>query len=208
MGEAKEALAKWWEFRQERRREIGGSIARKSETEILYDQPYEDRKRIRVTGPFTVDNLSPHCMLATDDELPASEREAQEAPGPGQFETMILENLKTAGLQNTIKNERLKFDFLRPYAGLYLHGVGEYTEKDETTRHVAVCIGPEHGTVGPQLVKEAAKEAVQGIGFDTLIVCAFAFDPHVSEETKRYGKLTVLATRMNPALAMGDELLT
>jgi adenine-specific DNA-methyltransferase len=48
---------------------------------------------------------------------------------------------------------------------------------------------------------------VEGIGFDTLIVCGFAFDPHVSEETKRYGKLTVLAARMNPDLSMGDELL-
>ena len=70
----------------------------------------------------------------------------------------------------------------------------------------AVCIGPEHGTVGAQLVKEAAKEAVQGVGFDVLIVCGFAFDPHVSEEAKRYGKLVVLPTRMNPDLAMGDLL--
>ncbi len=77
----------------------------------------------------------------------------------------------------------------------------------EVTRRAAICIGPEHGTVGPQLVKEAAKEAVQGIGFDLLVVCGFAFDPHVSEEAKRYGKLTVLMARMNPDLAMGDELL-
>jgi len=72
---------------------------------------------------------------------------------------------------------------------------------------VAVCIGPEHGTVGAELVKEAAKEAVKGVNFDLLVVCGFAFDPHVSEEAKRYGKLTVLVTRMNPDLAMGDELL-
>jgi adenine-specific DNA-methyltransferase len=72
---------------------------------------------------------------------------------------------------------------------------------------VAVSIGPEHGTVWPQQVKEAAKEAVQGVGFDLLVVCGFAFDPHVAEEVKRYGKLTVLPTKMNPDLAMGDELL-
>jgi len=70
-----------------------------------------------------------------------------------------------------------------------------------------VSIGPEHGTVGPQQIKEAAKEAVQGIGYDVLIACGFAFDPHVSEEAKRYGALNVLVTRMNPDLAMGDELL-
>lgn len=56
-------------------------------------------------------------------------------------------------------------------------------------------------------MKEAAKEAVKGVGFDLLVVCGFAFDPHVSEEAKRYGKLTVLPARMNPDLAMGDELL-
>ncbi len=57
------------------------------------------------------------------------------------------------------------------------------------------------------MVREAAKEAVQGIGFDTLIVCGFAFDPHVSEEATRFGKLNVLVTKMNPDLAMGQELL-
>ena len=96
---------------------------------------------------------------------------------------------------------------MEPYAGQWIHAAGEYTESDKKARRVAICIGPEHGTVGPQLVKEAAKEAVQGIGFDLLVVCGFAFDPHVSEEAKRYGKLTVLMARMNPDLAMGDELL-
>ena len=120
---------------------------------------------------------------------------------------MILDNLKKAGVQNTRKGERLTFDRLDPYAGAWLHAAGEYTDADGKTRRVAVSIGPEHGTVGPQQVKEAAKEAVQGVGFDMLIVCGFAFDPHVAEEVKRYGKLTVLPAKMNPDLAMGDELL-
>jgi adenine-specific DNA-methyltransferase len=109
-------------------------------------------------------------------------------------------------VQNTVKQERLKFDRLEPYAGTWLHATGEYTENGKS-RRAAVCIGPEHGTVGPELVKDAAKEAVQGVGFDLLVVCGFAFDPHVSEEVKRYGKLTVLPARMNPDLAMGDALL-
>jgi len=188
------------------RQQVDAAIARHADTELLYDQPYEDPKRIRVTGPFTVESLSPHRVLATDEERPATEREAAEATGPGQFEAMIIENLRKAGVQNTIKNERLKFDRLEPYAGLWAHAAGEYTESGKRKR-VAVCIGPEHGTVGPDQVKEAAKEAVQGVGFDLLLVCGFAFDPHVSEEAKRYGKLTVLTTRMNPDLAMGDELL-
>jgi adenine-specific DNA-methyltransferase len=214
-----------------RREEIDAAIARHADMEILFDQPYEDNKRIRVTGPFTVESLSPHRVIAADEEIHSSKKEAQKESGPGQFEAMILENLKKAGVQNTIKKERLKFDRLEPYAGQWIHASGDYIEspspqpspargegdkkvsrsKGETgkaiTRRAAICIGPEHGTVGPQLVKEAAKEAVQGIGFDLLVVCGFAFDPHVSEEAKRYGKLAVLMARMNPDLAMGDELL-
>jgi adenine-specific DNA-methyltransferase len=127
--------------------------------------------------------------------------------GAGQFGNIIIENLKKAGVQNTIKNEHLKFDRLEVHPRAWIHAEGEYTEKDGKTRRVAVCIGPEHGTVGPDLVKEAAKEAVQGIGYDLLLVCGFAFDPHVSEEAKRYGKLTVLPTRINADLQMGDEFL-
>ncbi|GAB6273701.1 MAG: site-specific DNA-methyltransferase [Peptococcaceae bacterium] len=205
--QAGELHRQWWECRRKRQKEIDKTIARYAETETLYDQPYEDNKRIRVTGPFTVESLSPHRVIAIDEERPTAEVEAQKEAGAGQFETMILDNLRKAGVQNTIKNERLKFDWLELYAGEWLHAAGEYTEKDGTTRRVAICIGPEHGTVGAELVKEAAKEAVKGVGFDLLIVCGFAFDPHVSEEARRYGKLNVLVTRMNPDLSMGDELL-
>jgi len=204
---AKKLHAEWWKLRRERQKEIDESIARHADTELLYDQPFEDSKRVRVAGPFTVESLSPRRALSTDDDRPATESAARRDPAAGQFETMILENLKKAGVQNTIKNERLTFDSLEPYPGVYLHAAGEYTEKGSKARRVAVSIGPEHGTVGPEQVKEAAKEAVQGIGFDTLIVCGFYFDPHVSEEAKRYGKLTVLTARMNYDLTMGDELL-
>jgi adenine-specific DNA-methyltransferase len=188
------------------REEIDAAIAKYAETETLYDKPYEDPKRTRVAGPFTVESLSPHRVLETDEERPATEVAGQQDT-QGKFEAMILDNLRKAGVQNTKKNERLVFSRLEPHAGTWIHGAGEYTDSDGKTQRVAVSIGPEHGTVGPQQVKEAAKEAVQGVGNDVLIVCGFAFDPHVSEEVKRYGRLTVLATRMNPDLSMGDELL-
>ncbi|MDP2167275.1 MAG: hypothetical protein Q8J64_02955, partial [Thermodesulfovibrionales bacterium] len=188
------------------REEIDTAIQKHADTEILYDRPYVDNSRLRVTGPFTVESLSPHRMLSIDENLPASETEGRKADTNGQFTNLIIDNLRKAGVQNTKQKERLKFDRLEPYAGVWIQAVGEYTE-NEKTRRVAVCIGPEHGTAGPDLVKEAAKEAVQGVGFDLLIVCGFAFDPHVSEEVKRYGELTILPARMNPDLAMGDELL-
>jgi adenine-specific DNA-methyltransferase len=188
------------------REEIDAAIARHADTELLYDKPYEDSKRIRVSGPFTVESLSPHRVLSTDDERPATEQAGQRDTAV-QFEQMILDNLRKAGVQNTVKNERMTFTRLEPFAGRWIQASGEYTDAQGEARRVAVSIGPEHGTVGPQQIKEAAKEAVLGVGFDVLVVCGFAFDPHVTEEAKRYGSLTVLITRMNPDLSMGDELL-
>ncbi|AFY54360.1 adenine specific DNA methylase Mod [Rivularia sp. PCC 7116] len=204
--EAKDLLQQWWKLRQERQKKIDESIALNSDSEILYDQPYEDKKRLRVTGPFTVESLSPHRVLSTNSEQPASEAEATQQASD-QFEFRIIENLRKAGVQNTKKGERLKFDSLEPYASEWIQAEGEYTEKDGTVKRVAVSIGPEYGTVGSDQIKEAAKEAVQGISYDLLIVCGFAFDPGVSEESKRYGKLQVLVTKMNPDLLLGDEVL-
>ena len=189
------------------REQIDAAIAKHADVETLFDQPYDDKKRLRVSGPLTVESLSPHRMLPAADENLDGTVSKQEAQRQQDFAGMILENLKKAGVQNTKKNERLTFDTLEPYAGTWLNAQGTYTDADGKQKRVAISLGPEHGTVGPQQVKEAAKEAVQGMGFDLLIVCGFAFDPHVAEEVKRYGKLTVLPARMNPDLAMGDELL-
>jgi len=189
------------------REQIDAAILRHADTEFLFDKPYDDKKRIRVTGPFTVESLSPHRVLSADQERPQTEKDGQRDSVAAQFETMILDNLRKAGVQNTVKGERLVFDRLDPLASTWVHATGTYTDADGKSRRVAVSIGPEHGTVGPTQLKEAAKEAVLGPGHDVLVVCGFAFDPHVSEEAKRYGKLQVLITRMNPDLSMGDELL-
>jgi adenine-specific DNA-methyltransferase len=189
------------------REDIDAAIAKHAETETLYDKPYEDNKRVRVTGPFTVESLSPHRVVSTDQEAPKTEMLGRRESDSGQFEAMILDNLRKAGVQNTKKNERLVFDPLNPHPGQWIQASGLYKDTEGKSRRVAVSIGPEHGTVGPQQVKSAALEAVKGLGHDVLVVCGFAFDPHVSEEAKNYGKLTVLPTRMNPDLTMGEELL-
>lgn len=139
---------------------------------------------------------------------------------------MILDNLRKAGVQNTKRNERLVFDRLESFAGAWVQAAGEYTDANGKRRGVAVSIGPEHGTVGPYQIQEAAKEALRGIGFDLLLVLGFAFDAHaseianeisppelkvdagfVAEYQEQYGRLPVLLVKMNPDLAMGDELL-
>jgi adenine-specific DNA-methyltransferase len=189
------------------RAEIDAAISRHADTETLFDQPYEDNKKIRVSGPFSVESLSPHRVLSTVDENMNGTVSEQEAQEQQDFATMILDNLRRSGVQNTIKQERLTFETLDPFAGHWLNATGTYTDAAGKSHTVAVSLGPEHGTVGPEQVKEAAKEAVQGLGFNTLVVCGFAFDPHVAEETKRFGNLQVLIARMNPDLSMGGDLL-
>jgi adenine-specific DNA-methyltransferase len=184
--------------------EIDAAILRHADTELLYDQPYEDRSRIRVTGPFTVESLSPHRMLA-GSESGSVDQPAAEAPSArdaADFVTVILDNLRKAGVQNTYKHERLFFERIEPYAGTYVQAVGEYTDAAGKTIRAAISIGPEYGTVDAEWVKEAAKEARKGEGFPMLVVCAFAFGPYVNEETKQWPNLTILITRMNPDLAM------
>jgi adenine-specific DNA-methyltransferase len=202
------------------RGEVEAVIARHVEQESLFDQPYENPKAVRVAGAFTVESLSPHRVLDSEEQ-PLSE-DAREEGAP--FATTVLENLRKAGVQNTVKQEHLDFDSLEPFAGSWVHARGEFTDAEGTTRTVAVSIGPEHGTVGAEQVKEAAKEALKGTGVDLLLVCAFAFDAHAGEtakefqpdatsgwavaaEEKHVGKLPLLLVRMNPDLAMGDELL-
>ena len=190
------------------KKQIDAAIARHADTETLYDQPYEDNKCVRVCGPFSVESLSPHRVLSTADENQDGTVSEQEGRKQQDFAVMILDNLKNAGVQNTPQERTAQIptaSVRTPERGCMR--LAEYTDANGKTRRVAVSIGPEHGTVGPQQVKEAAKEAVQGVGFDMLVVCGFAFDPHVAEEVKRYGNLTVLPAKMNPDLVMGDELL-
>jgi adenine-specific DNA-methyltransferase len=188
------------------REQIDAAIRKHAETETLYDQAYEDKDIVRVTGPFTVESLSPHRVL------PAGEEDGghQARRSPSEFVTAILDNLRKAGVQNTKRGERLTFDRLDPYPGGHLQAEGTYTENGQPKR-VAVSIGPEFGTVGPELLAGAALEASKGVPFNLLLVCGFAFDPHVGENStvieKQFGRLRVVCVRMNPDLAMGDELL-
>jgi adenine-specific DNA-methyltransferase len=155
-----------------------------------------------------------------DGELPASvsdrrendagkvaERAAADAGGAviTDFAQVVYENLKTAGVQNTKKGERLMLENLRPFAsrtGL-IQFEGRYLEKGHSKR-AAVCIGPEYDTVGYDLVRRAAREAADL--FDTLIVCGFAFAPEVDDTRLNFGRLTVLKARMNQDLRMADKL--
>jgi adenine-specific DNA-methyltransferase len=208
------ALAAFWEARIIRQREIDKSISAKAEFEYLYDKPFTDNSKTRVAGPFTVESLSPHRTLAVDwddeliDTLDAAEGKRQAAVADDSFTDfahMIIENLKTAGVQQAHKEDRITFTQMSGWPGRYISAEGVFLEGD-VQRRAGVFIGPEFGTVSRPDLVAAAREAGDA-GFDLLIACAFNYDAHSSEFDK-LGRVPVLKARMNPDLHMGADLKT
>ena len=196
----------WWQARIARQQEIDKSITAKAEFEYLYDKPYEDKRIVRVAGPFTVESLSPHRMLGVDenDELidGLKERGAEYAAKPS-FPEMILENLKIAGVQQAHKEDRITFTALTPWPGDLVCAEGHYLES-EADKRAAIFIGPEFGTVQRADLVAAAREAGDA-GFDVLIACAFNYEAHATEFSK-LGRIPVLKARMNADLHMAEDL--
>lgn len=216
------------------RDQIVAAIKRHADFEMLYDKPYEDNRKVRVSGPFTVESLSPHRSLAfagsdesADRESISEQQGAGDAEGPN-FEQSILDNLAKAGIQNGRRNERIVFSTLESYAGIYVHAVGERCTDDDDSApsRVGIAIGPQYGTVSPSYIKEAAREAIRAEDVDLLCVLGFAFDPQATGVTesdgvtvaatdegfanvaaeRKVGRIPVLLVRMNADLLMGEDL--
>ena len=208
--DAKKLHDSWWQQRIARQQEIDASIAAKADYEYLYDKPYEDRNKVRVAGPFTVESISPHRVLAVDENDEFIETFGEGQAGYGSvydFVAIILENLKTAGVQQAHKEDRIDFTSLTPWPGHHVCAEGRYFEGGEENgiqRRAAIFIGPEFGTVSRPDLVEAAREAADG-DFDVLIACAFNYEAHTSEFEK-LGKIPVLKARMNADLHMAADL--
>ena len=205
---AKTLHADWWKLLIERGQEIDASVAAKADFEILFDRPYEDKTKVRVAGPFTVESLSPHRTLGVDenDEL----IDPMEQPNRGDeadFATMVLDNLKKVGVQQSTKEDKIDFTSVTLWPGRYICAEGRYTEGKEgaeTEKRAGIFIGPEFGTVSREDLVGASRECGEA-DFDVLIACAFNYEAHAHEFNK-LGKVQVLKAHMNADLHMGDEL--
>jgi adenine-specific DNA-methyltransferase len=210
---------------------IDAAIRRYADFEVLYDKPHEDKNKVRVTGPFTVESLSPHRSLSfaggIGEESLAETKAAKEADAPN-FEQSILDNLAAAGIQNGRKKERIKFVSFETYAGSFIQAIGERAADGEGAEpsRIGLAIGPQYGTVSASFVKQAAREALEAGDIDLLAILAFAFDPQVTGVTegdgvtveatdegfanvagvRKLGRIPVLMVRMNVDLVMGEEL--
>lgn len=203
----------WWEARIARQKEIDTSIAARADVEYLYDKPYEDKSRVRVAGPFTVESLSPHRVLPASeeeliDDIEAAEghRSPADADLAGQdFAAIVIDYLKAEGVKQQQKGDRITFESLTPWPGNFIGASGTFIEGENgPERRAAILIGPEYGTIGRQDLVAAAREAVDA-RFDVLIACAFNFDAH-SSELGSLGSLKILKARINPDMHMSEEL--
>ena len=211
--EARKLHEQWWEQRIARQQEIDASIAAKADFEYLYDKPYADNRKVRVAGPFTVESLSPHRVLGVDEDDELIDGVA-ESPGsygePQDFGSMILEHLRTAGVQQAHKEDRIAFSSVSPWPGELICAEGRYAEGGPSTngtgaeKRAGIFIGPEFGTVSRPDLVEAAREAADA-GFDVLIACAFNYEAHATE-FNRLGRVPVLKARMNADLHMAGDL--
>ncbi len=213
-GEIRKIHQQWWKARIARQKEIDASIAAKAEFEYLYDKPYDDKKKVRVAGPFTVESISPHRVLGVDEN---DELIDPNLSGIGEAETdyaakqtfpqMILENLKTAGVQQAHKEDKIVFTSINPWPGDLICAEGRYIEGNAESgaeKRAAIFIGPEFGTVTRPDLVAAAREAGDA-DFDVLIACAFNYEAHATEFGK-LGRIPVLKARMNADLHMAEDL--
>ena len=171
--------------------------------EILYDQPKEDKKKIRVAGPFTVETLQSFNVV-NPDEIGVDERNEAE-----DFQERIFAHLKSSGIRNGAKNEQAIFYNMEAVSNPYLNAKGYYKDAEGKERLAYFHIGPKFGTVSKRAVGEALKE-FRGIalneGASWLCVLGFSFEDNINEKDYNLGSYVVSKVRMHDDL-MQDGLL-
>ncbi len=173
--------------------------------ETLYDQPKEDKKRMRVSGPFTVETLqsynvqSPESLTQTADE----EEETR------LFQERIFSHLQSNGVRNGDKTQQAIFHGMEPVPNPYLNARGYYKDQDDKERLAYFMIGPKFGTVSKAAVNTAIRDfrsVAQNEGASWLILLGFSFEDNINEKDYNFGLFTVSKVRMHDDL-MQDGLL-
>ena len=168
-------------------------------TEKLYDQPEEDKKRLRVAGPFTVETLQSLNPVPPEElEAPKEELESQ-----AQFEARVFAGLTASGIRNGAKNEQAVFLRVERRASPALPAEGYWRDADGRERKAYFLLGPRFGTVSKSQVNDAVKECRQLGDADWLVVLGFAFDDAIENRAQTTSAGTFQVTRAR----IGEDLL-
>ena len=174
-----------------------GSIANNEPPEevTLCDLPQEDKKRLRVAGPFTVETLQNYEPISPE-QLAQQRTDDKEL---GQFEDLIFAHLKSAGVKTGVKEENAVFVRIDRLADSALHAEGWYlTAAGEKKAYLH--IGPKFGTVSKQAVTEAIKACRDKRDGDWLLILGFAFESGITELSRSFGNFQVSIVRMHDDL--------
>ncbi|MFA0889243.1 MAG: site-specific DNA-methyltransferase [Synergistales bacterium] len=206
--EAVNTHAEWWTLRRKRQEEIDAAIARHAPQETLYDQPFVDKKKLRVSGPFTVEAV-PAPAVKSPDEVLEPESQPSDLSIVRSGETLRQGEWRDELLRTGIRGKggkNIEFIRLEPLPGLrWLHADGE--NKDEKSDRVVVSFGPEHAPLEQRQVAQAIDEAQKLVPKPKIVVfAAFQFDPEAAkdiDETNWPG-VTLLKAQMNADLLTDD----
>ena len=176
-----------------------GSLANDEPPEevTLFDNPAVDRKKLRISGPFTVETLQSFEPLAPDAVNEASlDVERLEA-----FQSRVFEHLKSAGVKNGARNENAVFVRIDPLSDSYLHAEG-YFEASEGEQKAYIHLGPQFAPVSKQAVNGAIRECRQRGDAQWLLILGFAFESDVenSLQNQKAGSFRVDKVRMHDDL--------
>jgi adenine-specific DNA-methyltransferase len=222
--EAKRLLAEWWQLRRKRQEEIDAAIRAHAPQETLYDQPFDDRRKVRVTGPFTVEAV-PAPAVKSVDEILEPKPEPADASIARSGETLRQgewrDELLRAGIRGKA-GQHIRFARLEPLPGCrWLHADGETRPSDEgadrvretapaySPMRVVVSFGPEHAPLEQRQVQRAWEEAQQLVPKPKLLVfAAFQFDPEaakdIDEMKPELAGMQFLKVQMNADLLTED----
>ena len=212
----REALTDYREVFRAKMEEVNGCIAASSDGEELVDQPEVDRKKLRVSGPFTVEAVQPaEASLDTDSPIGGKPEEDLDT-----FESDGVENEPTnaeAYLDQMIRllrndgvrfpdDRTMKFAALDPLEEDILHAEGSWEDND-AERNVAVVFGPQHGPVTTMQVEACLPIASQR-GYHELIFAGFSFDgaAQTTIQADPHPKVRIHMAHINPDVTMGDLL--
>ncbi len=176
-----------------------GSLANDEPPEevTLFDNPAVDKKKLRISGPFTVETLQSFDPLAPDALNEASlDVERLEA-----FQNRVFEHLKSAGVKNGARNENAVFVRIDPLSDSYLHAEG-YFEASEGEQKAYIHLGPQFAPVSKQAVNGAIRECRQRGDAQWLLILGFAFESDVenSLQNQKAGSFRVDKVRMHDDL--------
>ena len=174
-------------------------------TEVLYDQPEENKKKIRVCGPFTVETLQSFNVVGPDD----INNSTDEAEDNRQFQQRIFSHLETNGIRNGDKTQQAIFHSVEAVSDPFLNAKGYYNDADGRERLVYFHIGPKFGSVSKRAVNEAVRtfrDTRLAEGASWLVLLGFSFQDSIDDKDYNLGQFTVSKVRMHDDL-MQDGLL-